>query len=1638
MFSRRRRGSSNPPVDRETHAAAAAAAVLASKNSHAALSSAAAAAALRSRTTTPEPVGNLVTKRMARRGSVSSVGSGSVIGSAMRGGVARGGLQRTNSGGSMTERTFRSPSPGGERNSYNGAVSPAADAPPVPALPRDLATRGGAHQRSSSMDPPQRMMSPPPKRGGRGASVDRGSLMTPATSRQDKRLSNVAEKDEGGNNGRVNFSRPMSSQQSSPVTASAPVATSSGAKKYTHGTGSWFSQPTGSGDATNARPRTADGNFGRKQKPAPFPTQPLPSSVSYDADDTTMVYDPNTRTFTAKPRAKPKEPVPPSPTLPNSAPPKPGTYDPNTRSIVPTQSGATRSAPGESTAKKQRPSIPPVETALEPPPRNPARISPSPSPSSPRAMGFLHHQPSIVREDPEGEDEAASTPPQLSARIIQTSAGPAKSYVAPSKEHQRSASLDVPKRSPIGNGNGRGRQESVSPARSAHFSPSPIVEAVRHDPPPRSISPVKSALKHHRSPSSSVRTTSPMATFSPTAPRAPASEVSDLTSNASEDAGFAGEPSMKKEKKRARVSFDEQPREIDAQGAVAVPKAIVTAIGGSLPLRDRSPAVDEELDQELMKPRPALPSFGSVRRGVRAGSPPEKVTEMPPEREGMSKDHAIAGILSNAHAQQKKDPEPPLPPDVTSNDAVNYGSDDSEPEESSFRPDVGSTPGKTSHPQPLQPRRLSVDELDLQPTRTRDFATENTTIRQMATVQDADVPAINLQPPTPGDEVGKELGDVQDTDEISPRPQRSFEAFNVPGSWAEESSDYRNVAAPLSTKDRIESILAQPLVEQPAPQPLVSEPVPVQTNRQPAPALEILDEESDDSGAFSDAAEDLSDLEGEGFGSLDAIVTSPIVSPTVPEFAASDKAAFGASESPSTQQAARIQGGAHSTQESEDWSKATAYWSQLSKEKKLQIEREAMSDDDEVRPTAPATAKKIKTKTAQVDTATAPTAMPKTLRGITGPTPVAEGENEVHMRRSMRGHAPTSAPAPAPQDDGVHMRRSMRGNTGNATGMAGTMRTGSQQRPQSEHIPQQERQNGPTRPMSSGGMKASRLGPGGLPLPQVPNRTRTDSESSMPGRGGQDSSFPKVSAATRQQPPPPRMQRLSSGGSTAPPAPSGPFMSQLQKQVTNDSDSESSFRKKRRRASQSTADPNTGRFNMKRSMRAGSIDSTPAMPDQRPTSPVPAAKRGGGAFSIRSLSPTGGGVFGRGKGEKLRESLRSGSVDATARGGRTTLRSNNAPSGPTMRTARPTPAPATAPSKSRFRSRFAADSDDEDDAAPRRTGGFRSRFADSDDDEPTSPPLRPVRGIPRRSGQDDGDSTDLEDEDGDGKQKPMVPAAADVEKAMEAARRKLGIPEVPAGKYAAEETKQGEALGKGSLRVSQPTSASQVVPSETPQPSSVARPEMPSGEKKKRSFMGSILRRNRSSQVSIPQLPQGGSPGAPASPPVAAPSSPQVGSPLRQTNTLPSSPSTGKLVRRTSGQPLMIRGESTFSNATAPVLRSKDSQNWPLAPPVPPIPVSHAMDGANRPNTSDGVNPEAIKLARTMRPDVGSRTQSAHMPLPDSGARRDSNAGRSVGFAPGSKEEDGDSASGGAGIYSKRTGKKKRFGMLRKAFGLYD
>ncbi|KAK5170615.1 uncharacterized protein LTR77_005204 [Saxophila tyrrhenica] len=1548
MFSRRRGSSANPPIDRNTSTnatTAAAQAFLQKSTSTASLSSAAAAAALRSQTASPESVADLQTKRMVRRNSASSTGSGA----GSRGGVTRGGLQRTNSGGSMTERTFRSPSPG-RTNGTMSPRSPSPTAPPVPALPTTV------HKRASSMEPPQRVMSPTPQSGKRGGSVDRARAPVSVNTRPTQQLTNVAEAEgESPTSLSRNFSRPMS-----------PSAGSTATKKYTHKAGPWFT-----GGATPSRPTTSEGLSNRRSAPSPVGT------YNSDEADSVMVYDPNTRSFVQRYKPKPQDPSPTSP--PTSSKPA-QVWDPNTRSMVSASAAPPvpereepSHPPPAPVVKKARPVPAPLNTEIEPPPRNPARLSPdASSPRSPRAAGTLQKQPSVVREDPEAEAQAEDlieTAKRVGAApVVSTpSSAPPKVYHRTTTPHQRATSLDVPRTT---GSSGRGRNTSASPQRSAHFSATPVSEYERHEPPPRDISPAKSALKH--SPSSSVRTASPTAVFSPSTAAGPPSETSEDTQSHDGLSNF-------KKKKSVRVSFDEQPKEIDSTTVTPAP------------VRN----FDDEND-DFNKPRPALPSFGSVRKN-RSPEVAEKVTEMPPERHEASSDLAIGGILRNNQNQD------PLPPEVTSKEASGYVSDESSD---------GEVPAVASAAAPEPATAGAGQDDDAGGTKVKDFA--QTAEAQQTPRESLDVPEIALQPPTPGidDETKRQLGETEE--DFTPRPEQrnSMENINIPGGWGDEfESDDKSVgdqapAQPAPVAEGPATPARSASTEDSAATQTVT---PIETPAMHASpqTLSDINEDSDDTdeAEFSDAVEDPSDLEDNGgFASLDAIVESPMVTSPSIDTRTSASAADDVPESPSTKPAARAAERAEAKETAPgNWDEATSYWSQLTKEKRQQIERQHMSSDDEATP-PPARKKAVAVKTGPTGSAAA-APRPKPVGILKQPSqsqpvpkqaPSQPSQAQTTMRKSMRSQQPQAA-----TDDSVHLRSSMRSTTGSMTSRPRQQALVA--RPQSAYVePRGTLQKKSMRPVSSTGVPDS---------------------SSTPNQG---SSYPTLPAKRN----------------TVQGKPEAPQVSQrLQRELTNDSDSESSFKKKRKGAAGATGVDPSGRYAMRRSMRSGSIDSQPsvmsAAEPRRPTSPTngPARNR---AFSLRSLSPNGS-FFGRNRMEPAkgvdagpRTTLRAQPA-SKAPPARTTLRSTPAPA-PTMR-AQPAskPAASSAP-KSRFKSRF-ADSDDSDDARPART--FKSRFANSDDSDDEPAPLRPVRGIPRKQNQDDGDSTDLEEEDTvpkmatEKRQKmatPMVPDPTDVEKAMAAARRNLGVSE----KTAEQDNREGDALRKGTLRS---TAADE--PASTPATPS-EQPEL-----KKRGFMNSILRRNRASSSSVQRFSQT------SVPPSPGPATPQAANTPTVQPATPASPSPGKLVRRSSAQPQqpqLKRGDSTFSNATAPISsRAEDSNsaNWPLPPPIPSNEddgVNRATTDAARPSTSDGVSQEAIKLAQSMRPDLAPRSKSGQQ-LSSSSFREERAERRSVriqageeGSEPGERPKDRQPGE----IYSRRTGKKKKFGMLRRAFGIND
>lgn len=202
---------------------AASHAFLNSQSSNASLSSAAAAAALRNLTPTPTQVENVQTKRMVeRRASTQSQAP-----SGRRSASASATLRRSASNSSMTGRTFRDQSPGRPATS-SGPASPPKDVPPLPSFPSQYAPRKQPGRRTLSMEPTMRS---PPTSPPRSAAREqgRGSPIHMATHQRVTNLGMLPELERSGSRNSVNFSYPTGSRPTSPTAIENPTTSLQGA-----------------------------------------------------------------------------------------------------------------------------------------------------------------------------------------------------------------------------------------------------------------------------------------------------------------------------------------------------------------------------------------------------------------------------------------------------------------------------------------------------------------------------------------------------------------------------------------------------------------------------------------------------------------------------------------------------------------------------------------------------------------------------------------------------------------------------------------------------------------------------------------------------------------------------------------------------------------------------------------------------------------------------------------------------------------------------------------------------------------------------------------------------------------------------------------------------------------------------------------------------------------------------------------------------------------------------------------------------------------------------------------------------------------------------------------------------------------
>ncbi|KAE8156530.1 hypothetical protein BDV40DRAFT_280808 [Aspergillus tamarii] len=816
MFRRRRRSASHHQQPLSTSNAqsaqsAASHAFLKSQPSSSSLSSAAAAAALRSLTPTPTPVENVQTKRMIQRRA--SVASQSSIAGSLRP-SSQNTLRRANSSSSMSNRTFRDQSPRRPASSSG----PVPIAPPIPSIPREYATRTPPNRRSVSVGPSLRPTSPVKRQpSGRGVSVDpasRGSISQPPA--QGHELDQIPELQRAGSRNSINFSYPMNSRPNSPTLASEPLdrrdasACASLASQLSSPDSPKTQKSSLQTANTSVRRKTRGGLSGSPGRSV----QPVDTAIL--AAQAAIV-----------PRSE-EAAYQPSP--PRSAAPR----DQNTRDLA-YKAPTARETGGRSVhdqPDQHQPRDPPAfsqqlpETDHKQPPRPVLMKRPSTVPEDypgeeraevdTPAEGVEHG--SVERSLPETRSTVRTPTPEKLKDLLPSSivsSPESTSSIGPERESRQL----------------QARPPSSSPGRSTRFSSQLSVMGLvgehLHQPPPRSVSPAKSAMKNPRKCSLSPEGR----TGAVLRPGPALSELSDGTSVGSEEGSRLGF-----RRKPVKVSFDD---EAEIVGVAASPPTSPEDIGFESPPvkpkgktgwfgmgKRKSATVGSEEFDEVFKPRPELPSFGSIRK-ARDGEQQEAARQDMSDNESttssdptvspisFSSDHAIGTIISNT---QSRDTNPHAQLDRTASPtpaaAAKCGAPMEGQGENSFVPD--------REPQAAQDAR-SVSLNSHQD-------------EKLETSENLTVPGIAVQLATPEGERGRS----------------SLDWYTVPGGFPRSSLEVDSTNHDSIRRKGKKQAPGDPAVD--------------------ATRSNVSDEDESGESIYSDAEEG---LEGDGFGSINAVVDEP-------------------------------------------------------------------------------------------------------------------------------------------------------------------------------------------------------------------------------------------------------------------------------------------------------------------------------------------------------------------------------------------------------------------------------------------------------------------------------------------------------------------------------------------------------------------------------------------------------------------------------------------------------------------------------------------------------------------------------------------------------------------------------------------
>lgn len=1124
----------------------------------------------------------------------------------------------------MTERTFRDPSP--SRGVPN--VSHLEHLPPVPALPRDYASPPPlplkSTRRSASSEPPER--SPKSRSAGRGVSLDRGPGVMGSRSAKGRnipisRLVNVSDQDSGMTRDSVNFSRPMSPQNSP---APSPLI-----NRHT----GVLAAPSASIFPSSLQPspsRPRDSKVGSLADKFEYPMEK--SMIDKEVDERTHL--PNaSRGSRSIGRALESS-------LPRQFPPD----STSALSGSGLSTGSKSDDLGAMPKPKKKKQVPPSRRQNHDMDERPLHhhtsdsdtqsensISDRPRIFNSRPAGLLVKQPSIVREEPEAEEqeEHETSRGQINGPATQFTGIVGTSSTSGGGEHHvRFASHSV-KGSPLGapatnlsSGNVERRidelipeHQSLSPARAAHFSSQPILdtpEGAKHQPPLRSVSPAKSALKNSSSSRGPSPVTSALGSRLRTRGRA-ASEASDTTSLTDDGSKVAP-----KKKKAVKVSFDDDSvvvtqaasptTSLDSSGILSSQSTVGSSNGWTTGGVDKSEEGGSFIVDKgsRIQPTPALPVFGSVRarkdEGGHGQSTDFRNSEYRPQVRPMaSTDLAIGDILAQHHKARGRFNDP-IAPEVTSVEGTGYHSDsgDSFMDENGYRiqpftanektTDLGNSPSNSSTP---------LNHISSGP---------------RFSVEGGSIPEINILPATPGiDKASTEAPDWLRIPGQFPISTESLINHEPPSNRVAEH--YATDQTPA------EAGIAEPLASA-AIHEAGTTAVGSVADGLRAQIRSQTEAESDDSdeSIYSDAAEDLSDFEGDGFGSINAIVESPAgLRPMAvhQNLVLTDRSVKDEAFTKPSRDRTLSQNENTDTEPDLEvgWTQSQASGSGLGYTR--------MQDDER--------ASKLNTE-ASVPKESLKTQESNYLRSKSGPKsdqgdtarPVSPKPSA--MKRSMRSSQPEDL-------IGSQMRSSMRNSV----------------------LPNSQRNS--VKPVTAARSKGA-LKKKSYLLSSIAMADHDSTRDQQPTVSlGQGSDIPGTGAATSVPASPSTTPRRKQATTN------------LRRTKSSDSDSSSSFKRLR----PSTADSN--RYTMKRSMRSGSADNQPQ--------PLPV--NGRGTSSVRSPSPNGRRPFSP-AGSTMRTSMR-GPVD-TSKKPRTKSPSRFGFGKPAKHTSKIN-------SKSGFSSRFADSSDED-------------------------------------------------------------------------------------------------------------------------------------------------------------------------------------------------------------------------------------------------------------------------------------------------------------------------------------------------------